>query len=259
MARRFLTLSVTIALVLCSDLSAAADLPKPIRVILVGDSTMASGSGYGDALCARFVAEARCINLARGGRSTSTFRKEQRWAEVETLLRDGDAFSATYVLIQFGHNDQPGKGERSTDLVTGFGPNMSRYASETKALGGVPVLVSPLARRTFKGPYLKDTLGPWAQATRVAAAREKAAFLDLHADSIAALQAMGQKEADTLAVAPPEQEPVSSNPNGAEVVGAPKRAFDYTHVGAKGAEFFARMVQAELTAAIPSIKPYFKP
>ena len=166
MARRFLTLSVTIALVLCGGLSAAADLPKPIRVILVGDSTMASGSGYGDALCARFVAEAKCINLARGGRSTSTFRKEQRWAEVETLLRGGDAFSATYVVIQFGHNDQPGKGERSTDLVTGFGPNMSRYASETKALGGVPVLVSPLARRTFKGPYLKDTLGPWAEATR---------------------------------------------------------------------------------------------
>src|SRR5437868_5558940 len=98
--------------------SAAAD--KPIRVILVGDSTMASKSGYGDAFCARFVAEVKCVNLARGGRSSSSFRKEKRWDEVEALLRDGGAFSATYVLVQFGHNDQPGKAERSTDLATEF-------------------------------------------------------------------------------------------------------------------------------------------
>jgi lysophospholipase L1-like esterase len=257
MTPRFFMLAISFGAALFGGLAAAAELPEPIRVILVGDSTMASGSGYGDALCARFVPEIKCINLARGGRSTSTFRKEQRWAEVEALLRDGGAFSATYVLIQFGHNDQPGKGERSTDLVTGFGPNMSRYASETKALGGVPVLVTPLARRTFGGPYLHDTLGPWAQATRVAATGQHAAFLDLHADSIAAVQAMGPKEADTLAMAPKE-EPRASDSNGAEVVGAPKRAFDYTHVGAKGAAFFANMVEAELTAAIPSIKPYFK-
>ncbi len=258
MLLRLSSLAMAFAAALSGGVSCAAELPKPIRVILVGDSTMASGSGYGDALCERFVSEVKCINLARGGRSTSTFRKEQRWAEVETLLRDAAAFGATYVLIQFGHNDQPGKGERSTDLVTGFGPNMARYANETKALGGVPVLVSPLARRSFKGAYLKDTLGPWAQATREAAMREQAVFLDLHADSIAAVQAMGQKEADTLAVAPPEQKSVAGAPNGAEVAGAPKSAFDYTHVGPKGAALFAKMVQAELTTAIPSITPYFK-
>ena len=257
MTSRLFTLALPFAAALFGGFNAAAERPKPVRVILVGDSTMASGSGYGDALCARFVPEVKCINLARGGRSTSTFRKEQRWADVEALLRDGGAFGATYVLIQFGHNDQPGKGERSTDLVTGFEPNMSRYASETKALGGVPVLVTPLARRTFRGPYLHDTLGPWAQATRVAATGQHAAFLDLHADSIAAVQAMGPQEADTLAMAPKEERR-AADANGVEVVGAPKQAFDYTHVGAKGAAFFANMVEAELIAAIPSIKPYFQ-
>jgi lysophospholipase L1-like esterase len=258
MTLRLLTLAASLAATLSGGFAVAAEPGKPIRVILVGDSTMATKSGYGDALCARFVADVKCINLAKGGRSTSTFRKEKRWDEVEALLRDGAAFSATYVLVQFGHNDQPGKGERSTDLVTEFLPNMARYASETKALGGVPVLVTPLARRAFKGGYLKDTLGPWAEATRKAAFGEKAAVLNLHADSIAAVQAMGQEEADTLAVGPPSKAPVASDPNGVEVVGAPKPAFDYTHVGAKGAEFFAKMVQSELTAAIPSTKPYFK-
>jgi hypothetical protein len=40
----------------------AAPLP-PIRVILVGDSTMAPHNGYGDALCARFTMEVTCVCL----------------------------------------------------------------------------------------------------------------------------------------------------------------------------------------------------
>ena len=45
----------------------AAD-PAGVRVILVGDSTMAAGSGYGDALCGLFLWQVECVNLARGGR-----------------------------------------------------------------------------------------------------------------------------------------------------------------------------------------------
>ena len=39
----------------------AAPPMKSPRVILVGDSTMASNSGYGDALCRRFRADVSCI------------------------------------------------------------------------------------------------------------------------------------------------------------------------------------------------------
>jgi lysophospholipase L1-like esterase len=52
----------------------AAD--KPVRFILVGDSTMASTSGYGDAFCARVNRANTCINLAKGGRSSGSFRAE---------------------------------------------------------------------------------------------------------------------------------------------------------------------------------------
>jgi lysophospholipase L1-like esterase len=34
------------------------------------------------------------------------------------------------VLIQFGHNDQPGKPERSTDLATEFPVFMRQYVAE---------------------------------------------------------------------------------------------------------------------------------
>jgi lysophospholipase L1-like esterase len=121
---------------------------------------------------------------------------------VEGLLRGAAAYSATYVLIQFGHNDQPGKPGRSTDLKTEFPVNMARYAQEVKALGGVPVLVTPLTRRTFKDGVLENNLAPWADVIRATAAAQKTPLLDLNAESYAAVQAMGQDEADTLAMVP---------------------------------------------------------
>jgi lysophospholipase L1-like esterase len=251
---------LTGAVVAASSFTAAFAADKPVRVILVGDSTMASKSGYGDALCARFAPDVACHNLARGGRSSSSFRVEKRWDEVQTLLKDGGAYSATYVLVQFGHNDQPGKAPRSTDLVTQFPANMARYAAEVKELGGVPVLVTPLTRRIFKGPYVRDDLGPWAAATRRVARENQVALLDLNALSLDAVQKMGTDEANTLAQEPPPAKPLAAANNaGTEVQGAPKSKFDYTHLGDKGAKYFSGMVAAELTRLFPSLKAWMKP
>lgn len=245
------------ALALLAGGAHAAD--KPVRFILVGDSTMASNSGYGDAFCARVNRANTCINLAKGGRSSGSFRAEGRWAEVEGLLRGADAYSKTYVLIQFGHNDQPGKPGRSTDLKTEFPVNMARYAQEVKALGGVPVLVTPLTRRTFKDGVLENTLAPWADVTRTTAAAQQAPLLELNADSYAAVQAMGQDEADTLAMAPrPAGYGESAAAGKVEVAGAAKTAFDRTHLGAKGAAYFARMVADEFRRAVPEAAAQFK-
>jgi lysophospholipase L1-like esterase len=236
----------------------AATLP-PIRVILVGDSTVATKNGYGDALCARFAPEVACINLAKNGRSSGSFRTEGRWDEVMRLLKDGGNYSANYVLVQFGHNDQPGKPGRSTDLVTEFPVNMGRYVTDVRGAGAVPLLVTPLTRRSFNGPYLKNDLAPWAAATRAVAAREHAVLLDLNADSYAAVQAMGQAEADTLAVAPPPAAArLPTDPNKIEPAGPATSAFDRTHVGAKGAALFAGIVARELAAAVPAIAPYLE-
>lgn len=204
----------------------------PVRVILVGDSTMASRTGYGDALCQRLPLQTTCINVARGGRSSGSFRAEGRWDQVQALLRQPGPFAATYVLIQFGHNDQPGKPGRSTDLVRQFPDNMARYAREAKALGAIPVLVTPLTRRSFKGRWLDDDLAPWSAVTRQVARSGKTALLDLNALSMAAVQAMGQEGADTL---------------------AQEGAFDRTHVGRKGAVLFSRLVATELARQFPPL------
>ncbi len=222
------------AAVACASHAAAL----PDRVILVGDSTMASTTGYGDALCARFTPETACVNLARGGRSSGSFRAEGRWDEVQTLLRDGAGFRTTYVLIQFGHNDQPGKPGRSTDFATEFPVNMTRYVSEARALGGTPVLVTPLTRRSFKAGYVHNDLAPWAGTVRNIAQTTHTPLVDLNALSLAAVQAMGPKEADKLAR------------TGAN--------FDYTHVGPLGAERFAQIMAQELARQVPALAPVLR-
>ncbi|MYM93334.1 rhamnogalacturonan acetylesterase [Duganella vulcania] len=258
---KFHSLPFAAALMLAGASQAAEAPAKPVRVILVGDSTMANSSGYGDAFCARINRANTCLNLAKGGRSSSSFRAEGRWDEVEGLLRGAAAYRATYVLIQFGHNDQPGKPGRSTDLKTEFPVNMTRYVQEVKALGGIPVLVTPLTRRSFTNKVLENNLLPWADAVRAIAAAQHVALLDLNADSYAAVQAMGEDEADTLAVAPrPEKITDAALAAGkVEVAGAAKSAFDRTHVGAKGAAYFSRMVMEEMKRALPETAGQFKP
>jgi lysophospholipase L1-like esterase len=241
----------------------------PVRIILVGDSTMAVKSGYGPGFCAHVNAEVTCVNMAKGGRSTSSYRAEGSWDEVLAELKRG-SFSANYVLIQFGHNDQPGKPGRSTDLATEFGPNLRRYVEEINAAGAKPVLITSLTRRIFRKGTLTDTLQPWADATIQVAKETGVPLLDLHADSMAAVTQMGPEEANTLAMAPTPAEIASdpanspnapkapANPEG-ERKGETPPLFDYTHLGAKGAEFFGSMVARELAAAVPELGHYLKP
>jgi len=216
---------------------AAAAQPASVRIILVGDSTVAPVNGWGPGFCP-LLPHVACINMAKNGRSSSSYRAEGSWDEVRRELAKS-GFDSTYVLIQFGHNDQPGKPGRSTDLATEFPVNLQRYIEEVKAAGARPILVTPLTRRSFKDGKVTNTLRDWAEATIKVAGEGHVPVLDLNAESLAAVQKMGPEEADTLAQLP-----------------KPDPKFDYTHLGPKGAALFGRMVAGELTAAVPDLKPY---
>src|SRR5262245_66675530 len=109
---------------------ASAPAVTPIRaskIILTGDSTVAVQGGWGGSFCAEHVTSfAACVNLARGGRSSGSYRAEGSWDIAMSEAR-APGYIATWVLIQFGHNDQPGKPGRSTDLATEFPANLKRY------------------------------------------------------------------------------------------------------------------------------------
>ena len=261
----------------------ASDRPVPVpirasKVILVGDSTTAVQGGWGPRFCADHLTSlAACVNLARGGRSTYNYRAEGSWALVEAEMR-ASGYAATWVLIQFGHNDQPGKPGRSTDLQREFPDNLRRYIREVRAAGAVPVLITPLTRRQFASGTLIDDLGPWADAVRVVAGELDVPLVDLHARSRALVQAMGPVMAMHLAQAPASQAQViaalagttidavpTASTRGAaqhavlEPMGQAKRAFDYTHLGDKGADVFATVVAGELARAVPEMRPLLLP
>ncbi|MCD2518411.1 pectate lyase [Massilia sp. G4R7] len=207
------------------------------RLVLVGDSTMAPKGGYGDALCRRLEPQVACVNLGRAGRSTSSYRAEGHWDRVVKLLGEQGGHSTTYVMIGFGHNDQPGKPGRSTDLKTEFPVNMGRYASEAQAAGAIAVLATPLARRTFEGGKLLDTLAPWAAATRAVASERKLAVVDVHAATLAAFGELG--EARTVTLGPPPK-PDAKGP-------------DLTHLNEEGAQIVAPIVLKALQRAVPAL------
>lgn len=257
------TASASCALLLTVELAFAQALvravdPPQVRVILVGDSTLAPRTGYGNALCQRMVPTAVCINAAKGGRSTSSYRAEGSWAGVQAQLAEQTGVP-TWVFIQFGHNDQPGKPGRSTDLQTEYPANLERYVQEVRECGAIPVLVTPLTRRMFKGSELDNNLLPWADAMRTVALRLGVALIDLNKVSAQSVQAMGSAEADTLAMEPP---PAIALPlphaASTETVGAVKSSFDRTHVGEKGAQLFANMVATQARELV-GLQDYFKP
>ena len=251
-------------LVACTQTARSAD---PVRVLLVGDSTMARVTGYGDALCARFEAAVTCDNRARGGRSSKSYRDEGLWNDVLARL-DEPGFRTTYVLIQFGHNDQPGKPGRSTTLPE-FTANLARYVRETRDHGAIPLLVTPLTRRSFKDGRLADGLGPWADAARAVARESHVPLLDLHADSMREVQALGAADAILLAEIPPPRELVEAARSGTTIekpgqlasAGSTAKhvpAFDYTHLGPAGAALFSGLVAAEVRREVPALGRYLR-
>jgi len=139
----------------------------------------------------------RCVNAARGGRSSASFRSEGLWNKVIETLGGAEGETSTaghagntekIVLIQFGHNDQPGKPGRSTDLATEFPRNLEQYILDVKNAGGIPVLVTPLTRRTFANGVLQNDLRPWAQAAIDIAAKQQVAVIDLNFISFQTVQ-----------------------------------------------------------------------
>ncbi|MDF7777738.1 rhamnogalacturonan acetylesterase [Sphingomonas sp. AOB5] len=249
---------------------------KASKVILVGDSTTQTLSGWGGSFCAKHVTSfLHCVNMARGGRSTYSYRAEGSWDLALSEMK-APGFETVWVLIQFGHNDQPGKPGRSTDLASEFPENLRLYVREARAAGAVPVLLTPLTRRQFVGGRLENDLEPWSAAIRAVAKEMDVPLIDLNAKSVAAVQAMGPSLANRFAQMPPSREvaaaaltgttiasstgvapvaaPAAQANAAVEPLGDPKLAFDYTHLGAEGADFFSAMVTAELAVQVPKMR-----
>ncbi|HTL74224.1 MAG TPA: rhamnogalacturonan acetylesterase [bacterium] len=208
-----------------------------IKIVLVGDSTVTDKFGWGLGFKQLLTGRAECVNAASAGRSSKSFINEGKWTNALSLKGD-------YYLIQFGHNDEPGKGpDRETQPATTYRENMTRYVDETRAIGAQPVLVTSLVRRhwdTNGDGKITSSLLPYVEVVKQIAAEKNVPLIDLHASSQELCEQLGREHCNALS-------PIKGT-----------NEVDNTHLNAKGSLVFARLVVAGLVKAVPELAPCFR-
>ena len=253
----------------------AALQQKVTTVFIIGDSTAAEkdlskGSperGWGMALqCFFDEAFIRVDNHAVNGRSSKSFLDEGRWQKVLDKIKPGD-----YVIIQFGHNDEKPNPARHTEPGSTFDANLAKFVTETRQMGGIPVVMNPVVRRNFavkavkndddealrnttfkdgakikEGDMLKDTHGLYAVAPRQVADSLHAYFIDATKITHDLEQGLGVEGSKKLHMwYQPGEHPAV--PDGKQ---------DNTHYNIYGAHQVAKLFADALCEEIPLLSKY---
>lgn len=253
----------------------AAMQQKVTTIFIIGDSTAAEkdlskGSperGWGMALqCFFDEAFIRVDNHAVNGRSSKSFLDEGRWQKVLDKIKPGD-----YVIIQFGHNDEKPNPSRHTEPGSTFDANLAKFVTETRQMGGIPVVMNPVVRRNFavkavkndddealrnttfkdgakikEGDMLKDTHGLYAVAPRQVADSLHAYFIDATKITHDLEQGLGVEGSKKLHMwYQPGEHPAV--PDGKQ---------DNTHYNIYGAHQVAKLFADALCEEIPLLSKY---
>ena len=204
-------------------------------IVMIGDSTVASGPpdsnsyGWGQKIGKFFTSEVKFKNAAEGGRSSKSFIREGVWEKARE--------KADYFFIQFGHNDCPGKGERTTDPQTDYKDYLRRYVDDSRAIQAIPVFVTPVARRTFDAHgKITSTLTPYVVAMKQVAAEKRVPLIDLNEKSTVLFEKLGDSASADLNC----------------------EAKDRTHFSEKGALKIAELVVEGIRDAVPELKPFLR-
>ncbi|MBW4888300.1 rhamnogalacturonan acetylesterase [Mucilaginibacter sp. HMF5004] len=217
--------------------------PTPIKVYLIGDSTVCLYTakqfpinGWGMPFANYFDASVTIDNRARGGRSTRTFLEENLWKPVADSLKAGD-----YVFMQFGHNDEakePQFAARYTP-VPDYKKNLIKFITETRAKNAIPILVTPVGRRSFdKDGNIKETHIEYSKAVFEVGDEYKVPVIDLDKRSRELYQKMGPDRSKLLFM----------ELDSAEHPNYPLGRHDNTHFTEFGARKLAEIVLNELKA-----------
>jgi lysophospholipase L1-like esterase len=217
----------------------AADDPRPVvddsktpvqtaanpnlpTLFVVGDSTARSEAplrGWGSEIGAFFDPEKiNVVNRAIGGRSSRTFITEGRWDKVLAEIKPGD-----FVLVEFGHNDAgnykdpkakgrpslPGDGDdtaeaiksdgKTTETIHTFGWYMRKYATDAKAKGATPILLSMVPHKIWNdGKIARGERATFVKWARADAAATGALFVDANEIIAEGLERLGPAKVEPL-------------------------------------------------------------
>ncbi|KAI6712521.1 hypothetical protein JHW43_004931 [Diplocarpon mali] len=225
------------ALATASPIEKKAALPPTF--LLAGDSTTAkttaTGGDWGDGFLSTLVGGATGVNFGRNGATTESFVANGIWAKVIDEIKKQKAAYTPYVTLQFGHNDQ--KTEKNIS-VEKYSANLKALAGEVTAAGGFPILVTPIARRKYKGGAISPDLAAQVTATLQVARDIGSAYIDLNAASTKYLNAIGEQKARTYDL----------------------RNGDATHLNAQAGKAFGNMASQLISASQVgnAVKAYLK-
>ncbi|MBF0649948.1 glycoside hydrolase family 88 protein [Dysgonomonas sp. GY75] len=195
-------------------------------IFLIGDSTVKNGRGKGDggqwgwgSFFQQFFDTTRISveNHALGGRSSRTFFTEDLWNKVLPGIRKGD-----YLFIQFGHNDGGplntgraraslnGTGDESQvvimernggpEEVFTFGHYLRIYIRQAKAVGAIPVVLSPTPGNRWTNGKMNRMTETYTRWAKEVAQQEGVEFIDLNDRTAAKCDAIGEEKGKQLFV-----------------------------------------------------------
>lgn len=275
--KKFTTLLTVLAL-----LVAGLNAQTPVKIFMIGDSTMANKPlendnqerGWGQMLGECFsAADVTIDNHAVNGRSTLSFITDGRWDKVLSQIKPGD-----YVFIQFGHNDEKPDEKRHTEPGSSFDANLRKFCVEAREKGGIPVLYNSIVRRSFfvnenavteddnfgKGITLKTegnklvethviTHEDGSKADYLASPRNVAAelgvpFIDANKITHDFVESFGPELSKKFFCWIPAGTNLAA-PNGRE---------DNTHLNILGARVVAALLANATCEEVPALKPYLR-
>src|SRR2546425_1464914 len=160
-------------------------------IYLLGDSTVCDQpsepyNSWGQMLTRFFKSGIAIANNAESGESLRSSLGAHRLDKVLSTMKAGD-----YLIIQYGHNDEKGKGE-GIGAFTTYTADLKRFVAEARKRGGIPVLVTPVQRRTFdQNGKITNSHGDYPEAVRRIAREENVTLIDLNAMSKRLYEAWG--------------------------------------------------------------------
>src|SRR6266446_969327 len=160
-------------------------------LFLLGDSTVCDQplepfNSWGQMLTRFFKPGMAVANHAESGESLRGSLRAGRLDKVLSLMKPGD-----YLFIQYGHNDEKEKGE-GVGAFTTYKASLKHFVAEARKRGGIPVLITPMHRRTFDAQgRITNSHGDYIEAVRQEAKEENVPLIDLNAMSKSLYEAWG--------------------------------------------------------------------
>ena len=224
--------------------------PKKTKIWMCGDSTMSNKetiaypeTGWGMPFANFWDSSVKVVNLAKNGRSTKTFIKENLWQQVLEGAQEGD-----FVFIQFGHNDEIESKKGSYTTPTEFKSNLTKFVNEARALKAIPILLTPVERRNFDTlGVLQETHKVYSKLIKEVADAENVLFIDVDTKSRELYQSFGKENSTLLFL----QLKAGEHPN------YPDGKIDNTHFSELGARLIAQMILKELKAMNTDLNNHF--